>query len=140
MEVFKNREEVVQMAKLDIQQVANEIRGLVIREKAEGATQKEIREYMVRSIDHTALTAFEKVGHIIEESPEAGFAFTYSIYESLGGVNLVMIEEGLDPIHISEPDFVGRVMVKTIEEFTGQGIDEVFTQLDAYKKEQGGAE
>lgn len=123
---------------LDLVQIAKEVREHVARLKGDGATQEEVRDYMVRSIDHTTLKAFEQVGEIIVKSPEAGLSFTYSVYESLGGINAVMAEEGISPIHISEPDFIREVMVKTIEDFTGQDIDTVFNKFDKYQQDQRG--
>lgn len=126
------------MAKIDLFQVAEEIRGYVAKLKEEGSTQEEIRQAIVHSVDYTALTAYEKVASVIETSPNAGFSFTHSIYESLGGINIVMLEEGLAPVHITEPDFVREVMVRTIEEFTGESIDHVMEEMTKYKLEQEG--
>lgn len=126
------------MAKLDIFAVAQEIRGYVGKLKEEGSTQEEIRQAIVHSVDYTALSAYEKVAEVIESSPNAGFSFTHSIYESLGGINIVMLEEGLAPVHITEPDFVREVMVRTIEEFTGQPIDEIMEEMTKFKLDQEG--
>jgi len=118
----------------DINSVVTEIKEYVAKIKGKGATQEEIREGVLGSYDHTTLVAFQLIGNEIAESPEAGAFFAYSVNETLGGVNAVLIEEGLTPIHISELDFVGKVIVKTLEAYTGEHIDQVLWRVEQQVK------
>jgi hypothetical protein len=120
----------------DLTVIVKEIREYVEELKLAGKTSKEIRELVVGSMDKTCLTAFQFVMNEIIANPTYGLIFTHSIYESLGGVNSVMIEEGLEPLHLTELKFVNEVLVSALEDYTGESIDTLMEQVDI--KKQGG--
>jgi hypothetical protein len=120
----------------DLTVIVKEIREYVDGLKQDGKTQEEVRELVVLSMDKTSLAAFQFVMNEIIANPNYGLIFTHSIYESLGGVNSVMIEEGLEPLHLTELKFVNEVLVSALEDYTRESIDTLMEQVDI--KKQGG--
>lgn len=122
------------MKKQDLMEIAQEIRSYVESLKEEGFTKEDIRKGVVGSMNATSVSAFQIVAAEIVTSMENGVLFTYNINKSLGGVNSVLLEEGIAPMHITELEFVNEVLISAIEEMTGDNIDNVFLQIEEQEK------
>lgn len=117
-----------------LQEIKDEIIGLIEGLEAQGIGREDIQQFVVNSFDHTVVTAFKEIALEVASSPDAGLAFTYSVYQSLGGINGALVEKGYGTLHLRDSDFMRTVLIKTIEEFTGDDIDHIMTILEEHQK------
>lgn len=110
--------------------IAEEVRQYVLRFKREGYAEEFIRDWVIKSLNTSSIVAFQGIANAISESPQVGFGFTYEINEAIGGVNVVLAEQNISPVHITEIDFMNSVMVEAIEDYTGKKIDDVLAQME----------
>ena len=110
--------------------IAEEVRQYVLRLKREGYNEEFIRNWVIKSLNTSSIVAFQGIANAISESAQVGLGFTYEINEAIGGVNVVLAEQGLAPVHITEVDFMNSVMVEAIEDYTGKKIDDVLAIME----------
>lgn len=121
----------------DLLEIAGEIRSHVVRLKEQGASKEELRENVVGSMNFTSETSFKMIAEEVTQSPDAALVFVHSVNQSLGGVNVVLLEEGLSPMSIHELTFIKELFIDSLEDFSGYTIEELFAQLDDHYEQNG---
>lgn len=118
-----------------IAEVVQDVKEHYARLVSEGHNPEEIRVDMVNSMDATSKHVFES-GHALKvlTSQVYAFNFVYRFNQILGGVNFVLVEAGIDPIHIKEVMFMNDLLVETMEEITGVPIDKIMNDMEETEK------
>lgn len=110
--------------------IADEVREYILRFKREERSDEFIREWTLKTLNVSSIVAFQSVADAVSKSANVGLGFTYEINEGIGSVNVVLREQGIAPVHITEVDFMNSVMVEAIEDYTGKKIDDVLAIMD----------
>lgn len=86
-----------------LQAVAQEVREALGRAISQGKTLGEAREAIEELLDSTFLIlSSEMIPVVMMYGIEAIVAVVYSVEQSLGGVNLVMVENDLEPFSLKD--------------------------------------
>lgn len=101
-----------------LQKIAQEVREALGRAVSQGKTLEEARETLESLLDSTFLTlSAEIVPTVMLYGVEAIVAVVYSIEQSLGGVNLVMVEHNLEPFALNDIPSARNLAVQIEDEF-----------------------
>lgn len=115
--------------------VATEIDVYISTLQEQGYSPTDIRKYVILSLDKTVIMAFMDIRDQVLASAEAGFNFVYSAYKIFGGVNAILVREGLDPVHLSEIDFLQKTLIPAMVDYAEAPIDEIMERMEQAEKE-----
>jgi predicted RNase H-like HicB family nuclease len=109
----------------NLQAVAQEVREALGRAVSQGKTLSEAREAIEDLLDSTLLVlSGEIIPAVMTYGIEAIVAVVYSIEQSLGGVNLVMVEHNLETFALKDIPSA-RNLVEQIEDEFEMGYEEI---------------
>lgn len=112
--------------------VAHEVKPHYDKMKAEGASDEVIRQFMIDSLDLTARQIIFEPDTALKIILDAPFAFNivYRFSQYMGGVNGVLAEGDIAPIHISEIKALEETLIEPMEQVAEKKIDEILAEME----------